>query len=1130
VDIIEAPSPEVIGPYRVLRPIAQGGMAAVYEAEEVKNGRRVAVKLLTHRGLARPRFAREYRALTRLDHPNIIRVYRYGMHEGNPYLSMELVDGDAVQVYAKALGVPGSRKRTREVTRVLAEVADALQYLHDRAIVHRDLKSSNILVLRDGRAKLLDFGTARYLSGAESITRQGEFVGTFAYASPEQITGEHVDGRSDLYSMGVLLYRLLTGKRPFDADSPHALAKLHVERRPSPPSKLVSKIPPALDELVMRLLEKDPADRPASAKAVAEFLRGQNEEGGASEVALGPGRLVGREAFFDSLREHLANPGPGDMVLVVGPEGSGRARMIRTAVATARQMGMRTYGGNFGGERGIGILSELIEDVRHSLDGEEVPFESQSWREMRMTATSRLEGVYLDMVETLARRCKADVAPIVIALGDLHRASPSALDAIAFVRQRLKDLQAPVLFLGTAPDDTDAPGTAIRKRLKDAHRIELGALTEGQVRELVTSILGGRPLSRAICKRIFKVTAGMPGFVGEVVRAMVQGGVLSPIVTDEGVVWEERSGDKLSIPVTARDAISLRIDGLSVVQNRLLECLSVAGGEARGEAMAYALEYSEDELVPLLDELAGRRLIEGRETPNGEVWRLKLELTQEMVMERIRPMRKVVFQNRLAEAIREDSPGPDKIRLLVEAGQVDDALLDAVAWAGPRLEWFRAEEVLPVLECVVEVVHGARNVDRSCLCRLYMLLGRARLSTRAGSREAESALQRALALAPDDALRAEVELYRARGLTARGELVEARKILERAKGRIGEDEPRLKALISMELGALFWYLGDFLEATVRFEDALDSARRGGWGRIVAKALAGRGVVRLCRGHFSGAETDLREAVERFGLIGDRSSMWHCQGNLCDILRRKGAFSEAIFLLDSEMHAVREGGSWARRALFILNLAETEVELLRLGRARERIEGLTGDMELQENLHMRGAVGLIQGRIALVAGEPRRALANLAPLVEACHASGVHVISAQLLALQGEARVKCGEEKQGAEDLAAAIQQLQDQGHMPSLGEACAARARAMGDREDPDISFGPVLQWMQEEPVKMLRMEYLLSCARYADARNKRPRAQAYWLESQALFTEIVNALGESEREALSVHPWNVAIQAGVNS
>ena len=1129
MDIIEAPSPELIGPYRILRSIAQGGMAAVYEAEEPKEGKRVAVKLLIHRGLARPRFAREYRALTRLNHPNIVRVYQFGVHEGNPYLSMELIRGEPIQVFAKAIGRPGNRKRTEEVSRLLAEVATALHYLHQRAIVHRDLKSSNILVLPDGRAKLLDFGTARYLSGDEAVTRQGEFVGTFAYASPEQISGDHVDGRSDLYSMGVLLYRLLTGKRPFDADSPHELARMHVERKPTPPSKLVPAIPAALDELTMRLLEKDPADRPANAQVVAEFLKGQSSIKSAAPETLGPGRLVGRDDIMETIRERLDKPEPGSMILMVGPEGSGRARVMRMAVASARQKGIRTFGGNFGGERGIGILSEVVEDVRHSLEGHEVPAESQFWAEMRMRATSRLEGLYLDMLESLVRRCKADVAPVVIALGDMHRASPSALEAIAYMRQKLRELEAPVMFLGTTPDDSDAPGGAIRRRLPDATRMELRPLNAGEVRELAGSILGGRPLSRDLSQRIYQVTSGLPGYIGEVLRAMVQGGVLSPILTEHGIHWEERTGGKLDIPTTARDATSLRIDGLGIDRVRVLECLAVAGGASAVQVLAYGLERDTARVQLSLDELESMRLIESFDSGEGELWRFKLALTRELILERLRPLWQALFARRLADVSLQAPPSPEKIHLLLNAGRIDQAIEDAVVWAEPHLDWSRAEETAPVLEHVADLAHGAREVDRATLCRLYMLLGRARLALRAGNREAEAALQRAAALATDGTLRAEVELFRARGLLSRGRIAEAKTLLEKAGGRLSDDHPKLASRIAMELGVLYWYLGDFLASVGHYEDALDAARRGGWSRLVARALAGRGVLRLCRGQLSLADEDLREAVRLFTLAGDRSSMWQSLGNLGDILRRKGAFTESLALLDGELSAVREGGNWIRQALFVLNLAETEVELHRLGRARERIEELTGDMDFQEHLHMRGAVCLLQGRIALTSGDAALAIATLEPIVEECKQAGMHVVTAQLMGLLGEALVKTDRRSEGMECFSESFQMLQEQGHLPSLGEACAARARAMGDREDPDISYAPVLHWMEEEPVRMLRLQYLVASARFAESCNKRGRAQSLWLEAQALFSEVLGGLGEQERESMRVHPMAVAIERGQN-
>lgn len=361
---VSIPIPARIGPYKVLRPLAQGGMAAVFEVQDPTTKEHVALKLLTHRGLAMPRFAREFRALTRLDHPNIVRVYRYGSHEGSPFLTMELLDGQPVQAYAKSVGRPGRPRRTREVLRITALVADALSYLHARGIVHRDLKSANVLVLRDGRLKVLDFGTAHIATAGEVITRAGEFVGTFAYASPEQITGGAVDARSDLYSLGALLYRLCTGRRVFEADTPHGLARKHIDEIPRPPRELVSALPQPVEDLILRMLAKDPADRPQSASEVANLIRGRArrpEDSGA--LTLNTPKLMGREEDIERARAWMDRASPGEAMLVVGARGAGRQRALNAIVAEARSRSWRVFDGAFTGQPGLGALGEQVESA-----------------------------------------------------------------------------------------------------------------------------------------------------------------------------------------------------------------------------------------------------------------------------------------------------------------------------------------------------------------------------------------------------------------------------------------------------------------------------------------------------------------------------------------------------------------------------------------------------------------------------------------------------------------------------------------------------------------------------------------------------------------------------------------------
>ena len=257
----------------VLHTVARGGTATVYAVVDPQSGERFAIKMLTEPGPSVVRLIREYRALTRIDHPNIVRVYELGHSEqGLPFVVMELVEGVAAQVRVKRTGTPGSPRRTAEATRIAYEIALALDHVHARAMVHRDLKSSNVVVRSDGCAKLLDFGTVLRMNARGPPPPTHDFVGTFAYASPEQITGEAVDARSDLYSLGVLLFRMLCGRLPFDVEDPHELAQSHLGTPPPDPAVLVPVLPRSLADLVLVLLQKHPADRPQDASSVADRL------------------------------------------------------------------------------------------------------------------------------------------------------------------------------------------------------------------------------------------------------------------------------------------------------------------------------------------------------------------------------------------------------------------------------------------------------------------------------------------------------------------------------------------------------------------------------------------------------------------------------------------------------------------------------------------------------------------------------------------------------------------------------------------------------------------------------------------------------------------------------------------
>jgi len=1104
-------APAGIGPYRVLRELARGGGATVFEVEDPRSGRRVALKRLDQRMGAR--LDHEYRALRRLDHPGVVRVYELGQDlEGRPWLTLELLEGVPAQVRAKASGRPGDPARTAEVTRIAHQIALVLAHLHGRGVVHRDLKSSNVLVLRDGRVKLLDFGTA--LTGDSA--GGGEFVGTIAYASPEQLRGQPVDGRSDLYALGVLLFRLLTGRRPFEADGPEGVAKKHLEEPAPLASAWAPGLPDGLVRVVDALLAKRPEGRPADARAAAAALApwvGSGLAGG------GPGGgdsalpLIGRDAVMDALLSGIGGGG-SRLLLLDAPVGGGAGRVLRDLGAAAQGRGWTVAVEGGGQGRGQGGLDEAVRSLaRFEPDGGRAALSQLAAARQAARAPEAALAAIVGVIERAAER-----GPTLLLMRELDRSPPVALAALARAFDRVDRGGGALRVVARQGPGPPAEGLDALRPV----RVPMPPLQVAEMARLVGAALGQAAPPPGLVARVHESAGGQPGLALELLRGMQREGLLQARSDGSGA-WDDLSGGRVPVPPAVDAALGPVVDALGAAELAVLQVAAVAAGVPIDlRATAAGAELPPEDAAAALAALSAAGLL----TSAAGRFSLGTGALGELVRGRTRPHRVQVLRGRLVGALPPDPPSAATARLRLLAGDLAGAVSDALRWAPAEVRGGRATEALPLLLRVSGAAAGAPVALRA---RLDLLLVHTLARVDRDDPRADAALARVgedlghparwdgpadLAVAALELELAEAVLLRRRGDSA---AARARRARLAARLRGAAPEP-LRLELALEVALAAEEEGDLAPLRAAWEEVQALAAAAGDPALGARARVGLGRVALARGQLRSAEAALG------GAGADPEAAWHAAAALAELLRASGRVSGAASALAGPLRLARQRPRPFPHAVLLLELAEVHLASGQLGLVRELLQEAESldIVKSHPALHVRSL--RLRGELLLSAGEPEDAKATLEAAVEAAGALGRPVDAERSRAKLGLVLSRLGEVGAAEAATRRAIEALSGLDQRLALAEAAALRAEALAGHQDPRHSRALVGAWADEEPLWPVRLRFALAELLHARAGGAPAARSLARRRLEDVMREIWSMPDGSPPAAMRVHPWVVDV------
>jgi tetratricopeptide (TPR) repeat protein len=648
------PDPTRIGDYLLLDRIGEGGAGVVYRARHASNGSVVAVKTAKYnrRGhLASLR--REFWTLRRLRRRGVIELLDGGSFEGRPWYAMELLDGSTLAAllpggaldtestfvpdhganrFVPELESPQPMRRrafdatsTRRFLTLVRRVAETLAFLHGEGIVHRDIKPSNLFVRPDGTPVLMDFGLVRqYQVGGREVLDVSDAAGTAGYMAPEQALGERTDARADLYALGCIIYQCVVGQAPFWAANQVELLRLHAVVAPVPPRELLDGVPAALDDLIMRMLAKNPRDRVGYAADVAEALAALGAEGWSppepSPQRTAPYRpqVVGRAGTFAEIDRAVASlrGGRGAFFLVDGESGIGKTAFAAEVARTAAMHGVAIVTGECGQEALAGVAARvplrpfqpfLRAVVDLCVTGDPEVAERLLGRYGRALALYEPElaaipnpagasdlpalppeaarnamlALLLEVLAAFARE-----KPLLLIVDDLQWCDDLSAVLLEMIAGDFC-AQTPVVVVATCRSEEGTPAIERIRRARSTRALRLERLDRAELAEMVGDMLAVQEGLPDLATALWDVSAGNPFFVTEYLRAVIG----ERLLVREKAAWRTTgpgSFTQLPLPTSIHELIQRRLNGLDQDSTRVLEVAAVIGREMDLELLASA--------------------------------------------------------------------------------------------------------------------------------------------------------------------------------------------------------------------------------------------------------------------------------------------------------------------------------------------------------------------------------------------------------------------------------------------------------------------------------------------------------------------------------------------------------------